>query len=92
MKELREHESFGSLAREARQVCSLPLQLALLQEGVPGLLFPAEGWAMKLVAKSLTDEVVQKEALLLCTAIEETVASGSPAAAPAAAPAGGDID
>lgn len=75
IKEVRQHESFQTLASTDRQICTLPLQLALLQEGVPGLLFPAEAWAMKLVAKSLADEEVQKEALLLCTAVEEAVAA-----------------
>merc|ERR1719174_440223 len=67
VKEIREHE----VGRTDRQACALALQFAVLQDGVPGLLFPADGWAMKLIAKSLTDEAVQKEALELCAFLEK---------------------
>merc|ERR1712061_767094 len=40
---------------DAAQVCRVGLQLALLQDNVPGLLFPADMWALRLVAQSLRD-------------------------------------
>jgi len=39
VKEIREHE----VGRTDRQACALALQFAVLQDGVPGLLFPADG-------------------------------------------------
>lgn len=58
---------------DAVEVCYLGLQLALLSEGVPvpAALFPAEGWAMRLVAERLRDDELQEQALALCASIEK---------------------
>jgi len=58
---------------DAVEVCHLGLQLSLLSEGVPApaALFPAEGWAMRLVAERLRDDELQEQALALCACIEQ---------------------
>jgi len=56
---------------DAVEVCTLGLQLALLQEGIVGLLFPVECWALRFVAQSLGDKDARKDAYVLCLAIEK---------------------
>lgn len=65
---------------DAAQVCRIGLQLALLQDGVPGLLFPSEPWALKLIAGRLEDEDAVKEATALCDTLENSEAGGGDAA------------
>jgi len=55
-------------ASDLTQMCTVGLQLAVLQEGVPGLLYPAESWGFRLVACRLKDEVLRDEAIALCVA------------------------
>lgn len=61
-----------AVASDAMQVCTLGVQLCLLQDGVPGLLFPPEAWALRLVARSLVDESARDQAISLCDAAEES--------------------
>merc|ERR1719321_891450 len=59
-------------ATEALKVCELCLRLATIQDGAPGVLFPPESWALKLVAQHFgeTDSDVQKSALKMCELLE----------------------
>eukprot|EP00413_Alexandrium_margalefii_P024240 CAMPEP_0204565712 /NCGR_PEP_ID=MMETSP0661-20131031/35634_1 /ASSEMBLY_ACC=CAM_ASM_000606 /TAXON_ID=109239 /ORGANISM="Alexandrium margalefi, Strain AMGDE01CS-322" /LENGTH=207 /DNA_ID=CAMNT_0051573489 /DNA_START=1 /DNA_END=621 /DNA_ORIENTATION=- len=57
-------------ASEAVQALRLGLQLALLQDGVVGLLFPEELWAFRIVAKALADEAARDRAETLCGLLE----------------------
>jgi len=53
------------------QICQLGLRIALLGDAVPGLAFPMEMWALKLVAQSLGSEALRDEAVALCNSIEK---------------------
>lgn len=53
------------------QICWLGLQMAVMQEGVMGLLFPQEIWALKLVAQVLSVEDTRTAAVALCHLIEK---------------------
>jgi len=57
-------------ASDSMQVFHLGLQLALIQDGVVGLLFPEEPWAFRLVSKVLADEAVRDKATVLCGLLE----------------------
>lgn len=52
------------------QVCWIGLQLASVQEGVSGLLFPSEIWALRLVAQRLSNEELRTQAVSLCKSLE----------------------
>jgi len=52
------------------QLCHLGLQLAVLADGVPGLLFPAEMWALRLVSTVLSSEGMREESAALCDLID----------------------
>jgi len=55
---------------DALQVCWVGLQLALAEEGISGLLFPSEIWALRLVAQRLSKEQLRTQALSLCQSLE----------------------
>mmetsp|Transcript_38025 Transcript_38025/g.85623 ORF Transcript_38025/g.85623 Transcript_38025/m.85623 type:complete len:522 (+) Transcript_38025:3-1568(+) len=56
---------------EVQEVFVQSLLLALAVDGVPGLLFPAEPWALELVSKNLNDSELVEEALKVCEALEQ---------------------
>jgi len=55
---------------DALQVCWVGLQLASVEEGVSGLLFPSELWALRLVAQKLSNKELRTQALSLCQSLE----------------------
>jgi len=80
LQDVRKHDSFQQFAREERHVCVLALQLALLHDGVPGMLLPSDVWAMQLVAQSLAEEPMREEAVKLCVAVDKESKEGATAA------------
>jgi len=70
-KRAEHREKLKELAvSDSAQVFRLGLQLALIQDGVVGLLFPEEPWAFRIVAKALADEAVREKADALCGLLE----------------------
>eukprot|EP00746_Dinoflagellata_sp_MGD_P126431 gnl/MRDRNA2_/MRDRNA2_61275_c0_seq1.p1 gnl/MRDRNA2_/MRDRNA2_61275_c0~~gnl/MRDRNA2_/MRDRNA2_61275_c0_seq1.p1 ORF type:complete len:723 (-),score=220.34 gnl/MRDRNA2_/MRDRNA2_61275_c0_seq1:3-2171(-) len=59
-------------ATDSLKVCELCLKLASIQDGAPGLVFPSDTWALKIVAENIGDEdsEVQKAALKLVELLE----------------------
>merc|ERR1712232_687933 len=62
----------GIPASDLAQLCNIGLQLAVLQEGVPSLLYPAEAWGFRLVACQLSNEALRNDAIALCVACAKT--------------------
>jgi len=56
---------------DAPLICQIGLQLALNAEGVGCLVFPAEMWALRMVADCLNDEEVKEKTLALCDLCEK---------------------
>mmetsp|Transcript_111959 Transcript_111959/g.289320 ORF Transcript_111959/g.289320 Transcript_111959/m.289320 type:complete len:315 (+) Transcript_111959:1-945(+) len=56
---------------DAATICRLGLQMAGLTDGVAGLVFPGEPWALRLVAKTLASETVREKAVALCDLIDK---------------------
>lgn len=62
----------GELApTDALMVCYTGLQMALNMEGIAGLAFPAEPWALRLAAGCLADSDQREKACSLCDHIEK---------------------
>eukprot|EP00812_Abedinium_dasypus_P008038 NODE_2029_length_1011_cov_202.278243.p1 GENE.NODE_2029_length_1011_cov_202.278243~~NODE_2029_length_1011_cov_202.278243.p1 ORF type:complete len:307 (+),score=77.72 NODE_2029_length_1011_cov_202.278243:3-923(+) len=75
----RRAQLLETASADSEKACALGLHLALLEQGAgtPGLLFPPEAWAMRLVAQSIGDKAARKEALTLLHTIggDDAVAS-----------------
>lgn len=59
------------VASDSLQIFWLGLQLCFIQDGVVGLLFPQEAWAVPLLAPRLADEAIRDEAVALYESIEK---------------------
>jgi len=56
---------------DALKICCLGLHVALIRDGVVGMLFPEETWALRLLANKLQDETARDDVISLCDLLDK---------------------